>query len=655
MKTSTTIFVLLGLFFGWRSDACSQTDFTVTIYAEDGSGWIDSVVIGKYVAATDDVTDSLSAALVEMELPPQAPAGANQAPDFRMIDPDGGSGYGQGVAVDVRELGNDYQRNTYRLRFRRSDPEGYQVTLSWRAGLDTVSGGGFFLTDGLGGFIFPTVDMSSMTSFHHESWDALGGGFVDIVVGDGRMMRTFKRDSIALAGDYKGKYGKYEKLKPYGSEWCFTYTNTTVDTVNGLYAKYSQVVTGHFAVGGAIYGSPDKPGKEKKWSYTGISLNPGETIRICGRGDKGKPMEVRKGQWYWTKDGIRVRKEVVPVPADSMRLLHRMPNINNIGEELYALGAAPLPNGITAGLTDIVANDFKGKPIYRGIIHPKKWKAVSKTLFKKQKAGNLYQDGPAYCLDTIKGKYVKKLLKSLDPKKTIRYKESVQSGNRLIGELLALKVNILASEYARTPQGFGALRYHAEGKPYDGMSIEEIARAADSAISCVGGLRDTMTYADLADFLEMLNSSFSGPFDTVSFSGPGGTRATGVLAVALVPYLETDETSFAPVPYADLSALYGREPESYLLEQNYPNPFNPTTTIEFSLPEDALVTLKVYNLLGQLVATLADREEFTPGRNAVDFDADHLPSGVYFYHIRVSGEDGSSGPFQRVRKMVLMK
>ncbi len=366
-------------------------------------------------------------------------------------------------------------------------------------------------------------------------------------------------------------------------------------------------------------------------------------------------MQVKKGQWYWMKDGIRVQKEVVPVPPDSMRLLLRMPNINNIGEELYAMGAAPLPNGITVGLTDVVASDVKGKPIYRGIIHPKKWKAVSKTLFKKQRAGNLFQDGPAFCLDTIKSKYVKKLLKSLDPKKTIRYKESVQSGNRLIGELLALKVNILASEYAKTPQGFGGLRYHEDGSPYDGMSMEEIALAADSAISCVGGLRDGTTYDDLGDLLELLNASFSGPFDTVGFSGPGGTRATGITAVALVPYLETDETSFVPVQYADLSGLYGNEPESYLLEQNYPNPFNPTTTIEFELPEDALVTLKVYNLLGQLVATLADREEFTSGRNSVDFDADHLPSGVYFYHILVPGEEGASAPFQMVRKMVLMK
>jgi hypothetical protein len=650
----SSVIMLVCLVLG-TAGVTAQTDFSVKIYAEDGSGWKDSVVIGKYIAATDAVTDSLSPFLVENELPPPAPAGPNQAADLRIVDPAGGGAYGQGTALDIRHLVSDYQSNTYRIQFRRSDPEGYQITLSWQAGLGSVSGGGFYLTDGFGGVIFPTVDMSQVTSFQHATWNSLSGGFVDIIVGDGRELRTFRRDSIALASDYKGKVGKYEKLKPYGSEWCFTYTNNTLDTVNGLYVKYSQAVTEHFAAGGATYTSPDKPGKEKKWNYSNILLAPGESITICGRGDKGKPMEVKKRQWYWKKDGILVQKELLPVAPDSMRLLLHMPNINNLGEELYVMGAAPLPNGIPVGLTDIVAYDIKGKPIYRGIIHIKKWKSVTKTLFKKQKTGNLFQDGPAFCLDTIKSKYVKKILKSLDPKKTIRYKESTVFGNKLIGELLTFKVNILMSQYERTPQGFGSLRYKNPGEPYDGMTMEEIALAADSAISCVGGLRDSMTYQDLADFLEMLNSTFSGPFDTLSFSGPGGAKTTGVLAVAQVPYLEADSPVLEPVPYADLSGLYSNRPESFALAQNYPNPFNPTTTIEFTIPDDAFVTLKVYNTLGQLVATLADHEEFTSGLNSVDFNAETFPSGVYFYHIVVDPGNGPARMFQKVMKMVLLK
>jgi hypothetical protein len=91
-------------------------------------------------------------------------------------------------------------------------------------------------------------------------------------------------------------------------------------------------------------------------------------------------------------------------------------------------------------------------------------------------------------------------------------------------------------------------------------------------------------------------------------------------------------------------------PKVFGLSQNYPNPFNPTTTIEFTIPEDAIVTLRVYNMLGQVVATLADREEFSAGENWVELDGAALATGVYYYRILVN-----DGQFQEVRKMVLMK
>jgi hypothetical protein len=99
----------------------------------------------------------------------------------------------------------------------------------------------------------------------------------------------------------------------------------------------------------------------------------------------------------------------------------------------------------------------------------------------------------------------------------------------------------------------------------------------------------------------------------------------------------------------DYSTLY-EVPAVFSLSQNYPNPFNPTTTIEFSIPEDAIVTLRVYNMLGQVVATLADREEFSSGENWVEFDAAKMSTGVYYYQINVN-----DGQYQSVQKMVLMK
>lgn len=88
-------------------------------------------------------------------------------------------------------------------------------------------------------------------------------------------------------------------------------------------------------------------------------------------------------------------------------------------------------------------------------------------------------------------------------------------------------------------------------------------------------------------------------------------------------------------------------PLTYALYQNYPNPFNPTTTIKYSIPRTERVTLKIYNILGQEVATLVDEEQ-KPGVYELKFDASNLASGVYFYRLKAGG-------FVDVKKMVLMK
>ena len=88
-------------------------------------------------------------------------------------------------------------------------------------------------------------------------------------------------------------------------------------------------------------------------------------------------------------------------------------------------------------------------------------------------------------------------------------------------------------------------------------------------------------------------------------------------------------------------------PTQYMLNQNYPNPFNPSTTIKYSLPNNGNITLKVYNLIGQEVATLINSYQ-TSGEYAVTFNASNLSSGVYFYRLE-------SGSFNVVKKMLLMK
>jgi len=86
---------------------------------------------------------------------------------------------------------------------------------------------------------------------------------------------------------------------------------------------------------------------------------------------------------------------------------------------------------------------------------------------------------------------------------------------------------------------------------------------------------------------------------------------------------------------------------TFSLSQNYPNPFNPATTIEFSIPKSDFVTLKIYNILGQEVATLLEAYE-PAGQHAVNFNASKLTSGIYYYTL-------TAGDFKETRKMVLLR
>ena len=77
-------------------------------------------------------------------------------------------------------------------------------------------------------------------------------------------------------------------------------------------------------------------------------------------------------------------------------------------------------------------------------------------------------------------------------------------------------------------------------------------------------------------------------------------------------------------------------PNAFALEQNYPNPFNPSTKINYSVPNSGFVTLKVYNTLGQEVATLFSGQLQT-GKYTATFDGSKLASGVYIYTLNAGG------------------
>jgi hypothetical protein len=88
-------------------------------------------------------------------------------------------------------------------------------------------------------------------------------------------------------------------------------------------------------------------------------------------------------------------------------------------------------------------------------------------------------------------------------------------------------------------------------------------------------------------------------------------------------------------------------PHDFTLNQNYPNPFNPSTVISYQLPMNNSVSLKIYDAIGREVADLVNEEQ-SAGNHLVIFNAAHLASGTYFYHLR-------AGNFSSVKKMLLMK
>ena len=96
-------------------------------------------------------------------------------------------------------------------------------------------------------------------------------------------------------------------------------------------------------------------------------------------------------------------------------------------------------------------------------------------------------------------------------------------------------------------------------------------------------------------------------------------------------------------------------PISFSLEQNYPNPFNPSTVISYSLSAPSLVTLKVYNTLGQEVAELIHNELMDEGEQEVEFDASRLASGVYYYTIIATDVEGKNILFSNSKKMILIR
>jgi hypothetical protein len=174
------------------------------------------------------------------------------------------------------------------------------------------------------------------------------------------------------------------------------------------------------------------------------------------------------------------------------------------------------------------------------------------------------------------------------------------------------------------------------------------------------------TLTDFAYFLQRINSGFYSSLEPSNYHIDTANVMGGEKNKYAVTLWGTHSASDVGIVrriigrVAEPLVLHGRNsiiPELVQLEQNYPNPFNPTTTIEFSLPYASVVTLSVYNILGQEVSSLLLNQEMEYGEHEIEFDASLLPSGVYFYRLSADGIDEmhSGENSVVVRKMILMK
>jgi ethanolamine utilization microcompartment shell protein EutS len=161
--------------------------------------------------------------------------------------------------------------------------------------------------------------------------------------------------------------------------------------------------------------------------------------------------------------------------------------------------------------------------------------------------------------------------------------------------------------------------------------------------------------ADRGDGLRIIDISTSSAPIEVGFYDTGDD-AVGVYVSGNYAYVADTQDGFYILEYNPLgiqdksAALL-----SFSLRQNYPNPFNPSTTIRYDLPSTQFVTLKIYDLLGQEVATLVNKRQ-AAGSYSVLFDASQLSSGLYFYKITAGNLSAGSGQASsKIKKMVVMK
>ncbi|MGE5848119.1 MAG: T9SS type A sorting domain-containing protein [Ignavibacteria bacterium] len=160
-----------------------------------------------------------------------------------------------------------------------------------------------------------------------------------------------------------------------------------------------------------------------------------------------------------------------------------------------------------------------------------------------------------------------------------------------------------------------------------------------------------LTIPSLAQSNQVAWSSFSSGFGV---SNSTNTRITSSIGVSFEGSTSNGTSSISSGFLANYGLIItdiSDEPEIipivYKLNQNYPNPFNPSTIINYQIPEESFVALKIYDVLGNEILTLVNEEKIA-GSYKVSFDAGKLASGVYIYQLK-------AGTYVDTKKMILLR
>ncbi len=455
--------------------------------------------------------------------------------------------------------------------------------------------------------------------------------------------RTFTPESLVARS--------YERRVPAATGWHATFRNTTGSIVSTLEIQFKGNVT---LTNYAPF--PDASPREDRrtWVVWGQKLLPGDSVIVHGIGpaDRTQILLWRFG------DGV-FQPGFIPL---NQKFLLPMPNSANFRLETFVFGGfapgAPTSDQL-GGL--VAAKSFlklvngswridRDSTRVHGWVRLRRQSDVLRS-FQRNKNSPLHTGTPRGFCSFDNGKPFLRQMLSLTPFKM---------DNHLFAQLTALKLNVAASALGITPGGLGELIYEDDGHPLDNLMIRDLGKICDSLLTyCVG--RGPSEYIMMDSVLTKINLAFLGPIDTVSFAD--SLVLTGVRPLSEVAYLRTN-TDVTPLrlPRVYQPEVDGSEemesgselPELITTAHNYPNPFNPQTEIQFELVEPALVSLKIYDILGREVATILDHELTFDAVNEVTFDGSMLSSGTYFYRFIAQGlEADRVSSF--TGKMILLK